>query len=142
MSFDARTGKILSEGNPHEEEKGNYSDFNATPAFHDGRAIYTARSGIGLHGVPLSSTVYCVDAETARIHWTFPDGGGLSAPAVANGRVYIASGNTPFLYCLDELTGKPHWIHKLGHRTEEATLCIYRNFLYVLAADGYLHAIQ
>ena len=142
MYFDAKTGELLSDGNTNEEEKGLYSNFNATPAFHDDRAFYSARSGVGLRGVPLSSTVYCVDAETATIHWTFRDGGGLSAPAVANGRVYIASGNSPFLYCLDEVTGKPHWIHKLGHRTEEATLCIYRDLLYVLAADGYLHAIE
>ena len=63
-------------------------------------------------------------------------------PAIASGRVYIGSGNTPLFYCLDAVTGEPIWIHKLGHRVEEATLCIYRDKVYVLAADGYVHAIE
>jgi outer membrane protein assembly factor BamB len=140
--FDAETGELLNDGNKNEEEKGVYSNFNASPAFVDGMAFFTARVGIGLRGVPLSSKVYRVDPETGKIHWTFPDGGGLSAPALASGRVYIASGNTPFFYCLDQKTGEPHWIVKLGHRVEESTLCIYRNKVFVLAADGYVHAIE
>ncbi len=140
--FDAKSGELLNDGNKIEEEKGVYSNFNASPAFVDGMAFYTARVGVGLRGVPLSSRVYSVDPVTAKINWTFPDGGGLSAPALASGRVYIASGNSPFFYCLDQMTGKPHWIVKLGHRVEESTLCIYRKMVYVLAADGYVHAIE
>ena len=142
MYFDARSGELLSKGNTNEEEKGLYSNFNASPAFVDGMAFFSARVGIGLVGVPLASKVYCVNPETGRINWTFPDGGGLSAPALASGRVYIASGNTPFFYCLDQKTGKAHWIFKLGQRVEESTLCIYRNMVYVLSADGYVHAIE
>ena len=140
--FDAGTGQLLNEGNTNEEAKGVHTGFNASPAFADGQAFFTARVGRGIGGVPLSSRVYSVDPLTAKINWTFPDGGGLSAPALASGRVYIASGNTPFLYCLDQETGKPHWIFKLGQRVEESTLCIYRDKLYVLAADGYVHAIK
>ena len=140
--LDAQTGEILSDGNNNDEEKGAFANFNATPAFHGGRAFFTSRGGTGLLGVPLFSTVYCVDPETAEIYWTYPDGGGLSAPAVASGRVYIASGNSPFFYCLDEKTGKPHWTYKLGHCVEEATLCIYRDKVFVLAADGHVHAIE
>jgi len=140
--LDGKTGDILNDGNTNDEKKGAFSDFNATPAFHGGRAFFSARGGMGLRGVPLFSTVYCVDPETAEINWTYPDGGGLSAPAVASGRVYIASGNSPFFYCLDEETGTPLWIYKLGHRVEEATLCIYRDKVFVLAADGYVHAIE
>ncbi|MCD6354366.1 MAG: PQQ-like beta-propeller repeat protein, partial [Prolixibacteraceae bacterium] len=140
--FDAKTGELLNDGNKSEEEKGVNSGFNASPAFADGVAFFTARVGIGLHGIPVSSRVCSVDPETAKVNWTFPDGGGLSAPALASGRVYIASGNTPFFYCLDQLTGKPLWIVKFGHRVEESTLCIYRKMVYVLAADGYVHAIE
>ena len=140
--LDGKTGDVLNEGNTNDEEKGAFSDFNATPAFHGGRAFFSSRGGMGLRGVPLFSTVYCVDPETAKIYWTHPDGGGLSAPAVASGRVYIASGTSPFFYCLDEETGKPLWTYKLGHRVEEATLCVYRDKVFVLAADGYVHAIE
>jgi outer membrane protein assembly factor BamB len=142
MSFDAKTGAILSEGNKNPQHTGNFSNFNATPAFHYGRAYYTARVGEGLRGVPTASRIYCVDTEKARILWTFPDGGGLSAPAIANGRVYIGSGNTPLFYCLDALTGKPLWIHKFNQRVEESTLCIYRDKVIVLAGDGYVHALE
>lgn len=141
-SFDARTGRLLSTGNDDAAAKGVFSDFNATPAFHDGRAFFSARGGIGLRGVPLFSTVYCVDTHTSKILWTHFDGGGLSAPAIANGRVYIASGNSPFLYCLDEVSGSPHWVFKLGNRVEEATLCLYQDRVFVLSADGYLRAIE
>ena len=107
--IDGKTGDILNEGNTNDEEKGVFSDFNATPALHGGRAFFSSSGGMGLRGVPLFFTVYCVDPETAKIYWTHPDGGGLSAPAVASGRVYIASGTSPFFYCLDEETGKPLW---------------------------------
>jgi outer membrane protein assembly factor BamB len=93
-------------------------------------------------GVPVHSTVYSVNAETGDIYWTFPDGGGLSAPAIANGRVYIGSANTPFFYCLDEMDASIKWIYKLGNRIEESTLCIYRDKIYLLAADGYVHAVE
>ncbi len=139
---DAKTGEVLCEGNLNEEEKGNYSNFNASPAFHNDKAIFTARVGIEMRGVPVYSTVYCVDAETGNIHWTFPDGGGLSAPAIANDRVYIGSANSPFFFCLDENTAEVHWIYKLGNRIEESTLCIYRDKVYLLSADGYVHAIE
>jgi len=142
MYFDAKTGGILCNGNTNPAEKGHYSNFNATPAFFKNRAYSSARVGTGLVGVPMASRVYCVDAATAKIHWTFPDGGGLSAPAIASDRVYIGSGNAPLFYCLDAHTGKPLWIYKLGQRVEEATLCIYRDKVYVLAGDGYVHAIR
>lgn len=142
MYFNSQTGEVLCEGNKNEEDKGNYSNFNASPAFYNGRGFFTARVGIGFRGVPLTSKVYSVDAETAKVHWTFPDGGGLSAPALASGRVYIGSGNYPYLYCLDQISGKPHWIYKMGSRIEESTLCIYRDKLYALSGDGYLHAVE
>lgn len=141
-TFDARTGQLLSPGNTDATGKGAFSDFNATPAFHEGRAFFSARGGMGLRGVPLFSTVYCVDPATAKILWTHPDGGGLSAPAVANGRVYIGSGNTPLFYCLDARTGAVHWVYRLGHRIEESTLCLYQDRVFALAADGYVHAIE
>jgi len=142
MCFNATNGQILSHGNTNPDEKGRFTNFNATPAFSNNRAYYTARVGTGLRGVPMASRVYCVDPVSASIRWTFPDGGGLSAPAIASDRIYIGSGNTPLFYCLDANTGKPLWIYKLGQRVEESTLCIYRNQVYVLAGDGYVHALK
>ncbi len=61
MYFDAATGELLSNGNDREDEKGVYSNFNASPAFAKGRAFSSARVGIGLRGVPLASKVYSMD---------------------------------------------------------------------------------
>jgi len=142
MSFNSKTGEILTEGNTNESDKGKYTNFNASPAFHNGKGFFTARVGIGLKGVPLTSKVYSVYAKTAKVNWTFPDGGGLSAPALANGRLYIGSGNYPYLYCLDQETGKLLWNYKMGTRIEESTLCIYRDKVFALAGDGYVHAVE
>lgn len=140
--FDAKTGELLSGGNTSDEDKGPYTNFNATPAFFNDRAYYTARVGTGLRGVPMASRIYSVDSSTAKVHWTFEDGGGLSAPAIASDRIYIGSGNTPLFYCLDAYSGEPLWIYRMGQRIEESTLCIYRDKLYLLSADGYVHALK
>jgi outer membrane protein assembly factor BamB len=140
--LDARTGDVLCDGIENAKEKERVRNFNATPVVYKGRGYFTARAGTGLGGVPMATRVYCIDYRNADIHWTFPDGGGISAPAIASDRVYVASGSTPFLYCLNATTGKPHWIYRLGQRVEEATLCIYRDKIYVLAGDGYVHAIK
>ena len=34
------------------------------------------------------------------------------------------------------------WTYRLGRRVEEATLRIYRDKVYCLAADGYVHAVE
>jgi hypothetical protein len=49
---------------------------------------------------------------------------------------------TPLFHRLDAITGKPLWIHRLGQRVEETTLCIYQNKVIVLAGDGYVHALE
>ena len=44
MYFDARTGEILSHGNQNPKHTGNFSNFNATPAFFQGpRLLHGAR---------------------------------------------------------------------------------------------------
>jgi len=140
--LDGKTSEVLCDGIKDSEVKGNVRNFNATPVAYKDNAYYTARAGTGLGGIPMATRVYCIDYKTAKVHWTFPDGGGISAPAIASDRVYVASGSTPLFYCLDATTGKPHWIYKFGQHVEEATLCIYRDKVYVLAADGYVHAIK
>jgi len=142
MAMDAKTGEVLCSGNHNEIEKGNYSDFNASPCFRNNKAYFSTRAGLGLHGVPLHTKLYCVDPETADILWIYPDGGGLSAPAASTDHLYIASGTMPFLHCLNPETGEPLWVYKMGHRMEESTLCIYGRFVYALASDGFLHAIK
>lgn len=119
---------------------GRFHNFNATPAFYKDRAYLYIQPGLEqAWGESRWHPGYIV---WMPLRLTFPDGGGLSAPVIANGRVYIGSGNTPLFYCLDAYTGEPYWIYKLGQRVEEATPCIYRDKVYVLSGDGYVHAIE
>ncbi len=142
MAMDGKTGEILCEGNLQEEEKGDYSNFNASPCFYKNKAYFSARSGVGLRGVPLYSQLHCVNPENAEIIWTYPEGGGLPAPATSRDYLYVASGSLPLVHCINPETGEPIWIYKMGNRVEEATLGIYGNLVYVLSSDGYLHAIK
>ena len=43
---------------------------------------------------------------------------------------------------LDQETGKLLWNYKMGTRIEESTLCIYRDKVFALAGDGYVHAVE
>jgi outer membrane protein assembly factor BamB len=142
MSLDAKTGEIICSGNHNKIEKGNYTDFNATPCFRNNKAYFSTRAGVGLHGVPLHTKMYCVNPETADVLWIHPDGGGISAPAASRDRLYIASGSMPFLHCLDPETGEPKWVYKMGNRMEESTLCVYGKYVYALSSDGFLHAVK
>ena len=35
-----------------------------------------------------------------------------------------------------------YWIYKMRSHLEESTPCIYRDRLYILSADAYVHAIE
>lgn len=39
-------------------------------------------------------------------------------------------------------SGERLWTYRLGYRVEEGTLCIYRDKVYCLAADGYVHVVE
>ena len=69
------------------------------------------------------------------------DGVFKSTPLVVDGVLYTS---TPFaqVVALDAASGRRLWTYRLGHRVEEATLCIYRDKVYCLAADGYVHAVE
>ena len=70
------------------------------------------------------------DDKRNLIAWQFKAAGAVNTQvALADGRVYFGC-NGGALYC------------KLGHRVEEATLCIYRDKVFALAADAYVHAIE
>lgn len=59
-------------------------------------------------------TVYCLDAETGRIRWSFITGGPVRlAPAVANGRVYFGS-DDGHAYCVSADDGSLVWRLQAG----------------------------
>jgi len=75
----------------------------SSPAIQGDRAIVGSNDGV----------IYAVDYKLNKSLWKFRTRGGiyLSSPAIENGVVYIAPGDTdPEIYALYVATGNPRWI--------------------------------
>ncbi len=136
--MDMATGEVIWE---HRVEAAGY---NASPALHDGRVFVSTAMRTG--GFPEATRIYCLDAATGEEIWTHP-GGGLTAPAVADGKVYFPSTADPFFYCVDEKgngdgTTNTIWKYKMGDRVYECVPPIYGGMTYICCRDGWLYALQ
>jgi outer membrane protein assembly factor BamB len=76
------------------------------------RAFHTAAVGDAVYfGSSTDDHVYCLDAATGAIRWSFIAGGPVRfAPAVHEGRVYVASDDGA-VYCLDAGDGAVVWTY-------------------------------
>ena len=136
--MDMATGEVIWE---HRVEAAGY---NASPALHDGRVFVSTAMRTG--GFPEATRIYCLDAATGEEIWTHP-GGGLTAPAVADGKVYFPSTADPFFYCVDEQgngdgTTDTIWKYKMGDRVYECVPPIYGGMTWICCRDGWLYALQ
>ena len=140
-ALDAKTGTVLWEFT----EQG--TNFNVTPAYHNGRVYASNWHGIGLGGICTVSNMYSMDAKTGKPLWS-GYGGGLSGPVIGkNGDVYVASVSDPFFYCYDregnaDGTAKIKWMYKMGNKVEESTPALYNGKAFIMSSDGYIHAVQ
>ncbi|MBI2843175.1 MAG: PQQ-binding-like beta-propeller repeat protein [Armatimonadetes bacterium] len=98
-ALDAGTGDTLWEAST------KAFTFLSTPKVADGRVYVAAHVGWELNGVVMG-LVYGFDAATGKQLWTYQTGAWLySDPVVANGKVYVACGDT-WIYSIDGATGK------------------------------------
>ena len=114
--------------------------YNASPALHDGRVFVSTGK------YPATTTIFCLDAETGEEVWRHP-GGGLTAAAIAGGKVYFASTSHPFFYCVDEKgngdgTTTCIWKYKMGDRVFESVPPVYDGMAYICCRDGYFYALK
>jgi outer membrane protein assembly factor BamB len=74
------------------------------------RAYHTVIAGGRLYFATSSNDkVYCLDAVSGEIQWTFfTDGPVRLAPTIADGKVYVGSDDGA-VYCLDAKDGGVHW---------------------------------
>jgi eukaryotic-like serine/threonine-protein kinase len=102
------------------------------------------------------STLYALDAEDGKEKWEFKTGAALpfqiaesypatwdyyvSSPLVADGRVYIGSGDGN-LYAIDSASGKQNWKFKTEGRVR-TTPALFENTLYFGSFDGNLYAVN
>jgi outer membrane protein assembly factor BamB len=83
--------------------------------------------------------LYALDAATGERRWLFPTGSPvLTAPAVADDRVYVSSGST--LYAIDLETGVAHWSYPAGDRILTSS-AVVDGVVYFGSRDGFLYAI-
>ncbi len=78
-------------------------------------ANHTVVAGGALYfGSSADNKVYCLDAGSGRVRWTFFTGGPVRlAPTVSEGRVYVGS-DDGYVYCLDAASGKVIWQRRAG----------------------------
>ena len=130
--LDADTGRVIWEFSL------DNASFNASPAIHNDRLFISVSERWG--AIPVASSIYCLDANSGRVIWKHR-GGGLTGPAIADGKVYFASTSDPFFYCVDE-EGNCLWKYKMGDRVDESVPAIYGGRAFILCSDGYLYAFE
>ena len=141
--LDAATGEILWK---LREDPGY--DCNVTPTVRDHHMVisYFFRYDCCLWRIIPNRTV-CIDPETGRTLWEFPAGGGLTSAMISGDRVYFASTNDPFFYCVD-LYGRGHgtttlhWRLRLSGQAEESCPAIAGGKAYIYTDSGYLFAVE
>lgn len=81
------------------------------------------------------SGLYAVNAQTGRVIWTFPMGGGAaSSPTVSNGVVYVGSGGYDgTLYALDARNGTRLWTYPA---LVDGSPAVFHGVVYVGAYDN------
>jgi len=79
------------------------------------KAFQVAAVGDAVYfGSSSDDQVYCLDAQTGAVRWTFYTEGPVRlAPSVSDGHVYVGS-DDGYVYCLDAQNGQLVWKHRPG----------------------------
>ncbi|UPV74790.1 PQQ-binding-like beta-propeller repeat protein [Halorussus limi] len=102
---------------------------NTSPVVADGTVYAPGSGGPGY--------LHAVDAETGESVWRFePAGYANSAPAVADGRLYVGTWGKTF-YAVDAETGEQVWANDVGHRFGSSSPAVADGTVYVgTVGDG------
>jgi len=74
--------------------------------------------GLVYFGSSSDNTVYCLDAATGEIKWTYVTGGPVRlAPMVSDGKVFFGS-DDGYVYCLGAKNGREFWKFRAGPSDE------------------------
>jgi len=92
----------------------------------------------------LSVAVASLSAAPGDLVWSYATGGPVrSSPAVADGRLYVTSGDT-YLYCLDADTGAFVWSYQLntGGYPEDSSPAVWSGYVYANDIYGRVHCLN
>jgi outer membrane protein assembly factor BamB len=119
-----------------------------TPAVADG-IVFLGAGGLsaneeanGFGPFELSTEVLALDAATGATRWRFETGGGInSAPAVADGTVYV--GSESGLWALAAADGQPRWhFRTVTNDPVWAPPAVADGRVFVYVSDRYLYALN
>jgi outer membrane protein assembly factor BamB len=109
---------------------------DSPPAVVDG-LVYVSSGGSG--SPPEGGSVYALNAATGARVWIYNTGHGLTAPAVANGVVYVSSGQS--LYALNASTGAKLWRQTAPTGQARIVAAVANGVLYV-STGASLYALK
>lgn len=120
---------------------------NMSPSISNGKVYFSVFPKGAVCETLIPGITYCVDANTGNEIWQLKGGGGLTGTANASGKVFFASTNDPYLWCVDEEgngdgTTNIHWKFKMNGRAEESCVAIAYGKAYILTTDGYIYAVE
>ncbi len=136
-SFDLETGALA-----WRFKTGNY--VFATPGVHAGRVFIHSTDG-NLYAIPVDDPNGDGEITSNEIIWQFHtgDGGsgeGGSSPAIADGKVLVATRNGP-LYCINETTGQKVWNFStdLVYPTSFSSPAVADGMVFVGLSGGFMY---
>lgn len=113
----------------------------------DGNYAYVTHSEENITGTDMGSIV-CIDAsgkgditESGTVWRNDGLKAGYSSPAIANGKLYVAS-NSGNLNCFDAKTGKKNWEYDLGTVMKGSPIVTSDGVIYVGEVNGKFHILK
>ncbi len=113
-----------------------YSQIDSQSAIEDPDDWPTYRHDGGRSG----STASAVPAGVKRL-WHAEPGGRVTAPVVADGKLFVASINTHTVHALSAETGEPLWSYTAGGRVDSPPT-IYKGIVLFGSADGWVYSLR
>ena len=92
------------------------------------------------HDAARSGSATSAAPDSLATRWSAALGGKLTQPAVAGGKVYVASIDTHTVYALAADTGKQVWHYVAGGRVD-STPTVYKGMVIFGSADGWVYCL-
>jgi len=87
-----------------------------------------------------SGAASCTIPDAVAEKWSARIGGRLTQPAVANGKVFVASADAHTVHALDADSGKELWRFTAGGRVD-STPAVFKERVYFGSADGWVYCV-
>jgi outer membrane protein assembly factor BamB len=106
------------------------SDVYSSPAVADGKVYIGANDG----------RIYCLNAATGALIWTYKTGNDARSPAVADGKVYVGSWDDK-VYCLNAASGASIWNYTTSGAVPSSP-AVADGKVYIGSYDSKIHCIN